>query len=120
MIYQAQDTKVVANILDKADKGIDISIEEGICLVQQQDAEVRKAIAQTADLLRQRQVGDTVTYVVNRNINFTNICEQHCSFCAFRRDADEAGSFWLDSSQIIAKAQEAVDLGQPKFVCRGV
>ena len=119
MIYQAQDAKVVANILDKADKGIDISVEEGICLIQQQTFETRKTIARTADRLRQRQVGDIVTYVVNRNINFTNICEQHCSFCAFRRDADEAGSFWLDSSQIIAKAQEAVDLGATEICMQG-
>ena len=46
-----------------------------------------------ADYLRKKQVGDKVMYVVNRNINFTNICEQHCSFCAFRRDENENGSF---------------------------
>ena len=119
MIHQAQDAKIVADILDKPDQGIDISIEEGICLIQQQDSEARKAITQTADRLRQRQVGNTVTYVVNRNINFTNICEQHCSFCAFRRDADEAGSFWLDTPQIIAKAAEAVDIGATEICMQG-
>lgn len=102
MIEQA--SRVVADILERANQGQDISVEEGVQLVKQEDSAIRLAIAQTADRLRQRQVGETVTYVINRNINFTNICEQHCSFCAFRRDANEAGAFWLDSSQIIAKA----------------
>ena len=64
-------------------------------------------------------MGETVTYVVNRNINFTNICEQHCSFCAFRRDADEAGSFWLDTEQILAKANEAVKVGATEICMQG-
>ena len=119
MVYQAQDTSTVIGILERAEAGKDISLEEGIELIQQQDSNLKSAIAQTADLLRQQQVGDTITYVINRNINFTNICEQHCSFCAFRRDAGEAGSFWLDSEQIIAKAKEAVDIGATEICMQG-
>ncbi|MBW4535294.1 MAG: 7,8-didemethyl-8-hydroxy-5-deazariboflavin synthase subunit CofH [Pleurocapsa minor HA4230-MV1] len=119
MIDQAKDAITVTDILDQAAKGIDISIEDGISLIQQQDPSIRLNIAQTADRLRQKQVGDTVTYVINRNINFTNICEQHCSFCAFRRDADEAGSFWLDNAQIIAKATEAVAIGATEICMQG-
>ncbi|MEO1690336.1 MAG: 7,8-didemethyl-8-hydroxy-5-deazariboflavin synthase subunit CofH [Cyanobacteria bacterium J06631_6] len=117
MVYQAKN--IVADILERAEQGGDLSIEDGIRLVQEHETEARQAIAQTADILRQRQVGDTVTYVVNRNINFTNICEQHCSFCAFRRDAGEEGSFWLDNSQIIAKAQLAVDIGATEICMQG-
>ncbi|MEL7075982.1 MAG: 7,8-didemethyl-8-hydroxy-5-deazariboflavin synthase subunit CofH [Cyanobacteria bacterium J06643_13] len=117
MVYQAKN--IVADILEQAEQGGDLSIEDGIRLVQEQETKARQAIAQTADILRQRQVGDTVTYVVNRNINFTNICEQHCSFCAFRRDAGEEGSFWLDNSQIIAKAQLAVDIGATEICMQG-
>jgi FO synthase subunit 2 len=119
VIDQAKDAITVTDILDQAAKGIDISIEDGISLIQQQDPSIRLNIAQTADRLRQKQVGDTVTYVINRNINFTNICEQHCSFCAFRRDADEAGSFWLDNAQIIAKATEAVAIGATEICMQG-
>jgi len=57
--------------------------------------------------------------VINRNINFTNICEQHCSFCAFRRDANETGSFWLDIEQIISKAAEAVKIGATEICMQG-
>ena len=109
----------VSDILDRAISGEDISVAQGIELVEQTEPETRSSIAQTADLLRQRQVGDPVTYVVNRNINFTNICEQHCSFCAFRRDAGENGAFWLDNSQIIAKAREAVAIGATEICMQG-
>lgn len=119
MVYQAKNTHTVTAILDRAKQGLDISITEALTLIQQQDIAAIKAIAQTADYLRKQQVGDTITYVVNRNINFTNICEQHCSFCAFRRDADEEGSFWLSSEQIIAKATEAVNLGATEICMQG-
>jgi 5-amino-6-(D-ribitylamino)uracil---L-tyrosine 4-hydroxyphenyl transferase len=119
VVYQAQNAHIVTDILKKAELGKDISLEEGISLIQQRDSAVRLAIAQTADRLRQQQAGETVTYVINRNINFTNICEQHCSFCAFRRDAEEAGAFWLDNSQIIAKATEAVAIGATEICMQG-
>ena len=119
MVYQAQNKSVVTDILARANKGADISINEGIKLIEQQDPVSRSAIAQTANRLRQKQVGDTVTYVINRNINFTNICEQHCSFCAFRRDLEEDGSFWLDSPQIISKAEEAVKIGATEICMQG-
>ncbi|MGY6530183.1 MAG: 7,8-didemethyl-8-hydroxy-5-deazariboflavin synthase subunit CofH [Cyanobacterium sp.] len=72
-----------------------------------------------ADYLRKKQVGDTVTYVINRNINFTNICEQHCSFCAFRRDENEEGSFWLDIETILSKCQQAIDLDATEICMQG-
>lgn len=118
MVNQAQ-TSLVTDILKRAAKGADLSVEEGIHLIQEQDSKVRSLIAQTADRLRNKQVGDTVTYVINRNINFTNICEQHCSFCAFRRDAGDVGSFWLNTEQIIAKAAEAVSIGATEICMQG-
>ncbi|MEL6496481.1 MAG: 7,8-didemethyl-8-hydroxy-5-deazariboflavin synthase subunit CofH [Cyanobacteria bacterium J06623_7] len=109
----------VDDILNRATAGEDISVAQGIKLVQQQDSEIRQAIARTANYLRQKQVGEIVTYVVNRNINFTNICEQHCSFCAFRRDAGEEGAFWLDNEKIMAKAQLAIDAGATEICMQG-
>lgn len=72
-----------------------------------------------ADRTRQQQKGDTVTYVINRNINFTNICEQHCSFCAFRRDAQEEGSFWLNLEDIFAKCQGAIEKNATEICMQG-
>ncbi len=122
MVYQTKNINninTVAAILAKAETGADIDEAEGSILLQSENPAARKAIAQTADNLRKKQVGDTVTYVINRNINFTNICEQHCSFCAFRRDADESGAFWLTQEQIINKATEAVALGATEICMQG-
>jgi FO synthase subunit 2 len=77
------------------------------------------AIQETADQLRHRQAGDVVTYVINRNINFSNICEQHCSFCAFRRDAGEEGAYWLDWGQIQEKTTDAVRRGATEICMQG-
>lgn len=112
-------TATVDTILNRALAHQDLSEAEGVILLQQTDAEAIDAIRQVADQLRQQQVGDTVTYVVNRNINFTNICEQHCSFCAFRRDADEAGAFWLDEATILEKTADAVQRQATEICMQG-
>lgn len=112
-------TKTVETILDRALLGYDISPEEGVVLLKQTDSAVVAAIRNTADQLRHSQVGDTVTYVINRNINFTNICEQHCSFCAFRRDEGEEGAYWLDWAQILEKATDAVRRGATEICMQG-
>ncbi|MBD2297621.1 7,8-didemethyl-8-hydroxy-5-deazariboflavin synthase subunit CofH [Nostoc sp. FACHB-190] len=109
----------VANILERALMGYDLSPEEGVLLLKQTDSEAIAAIRHTADQLRYNQVGDTITYVINRNINFTNICEQHCSFCAFRRDADDVGAYWLDWGQILEKSQDAVKRGATEICMQG-
>ena len=88
-------------------------------MLEQTEPEAIAAIRYTADQLRTRQAGETVTYVINRNINFTNICEQHCSFCAFRRDAGQEGSFWLDWDQIQEKTVDAVAQGATEICMQG-
>lgn len=110
---------VIEHILDRALLGQDISVAEGEVLLQVSEPEEKDAIREVADTLRLRQVGDTVTYVLNRNINYTNICEQHCSFCAFRRDAGQAGAYWVDWSGILEKASEAAHLGATEVCMQG-
>ena len=61
--------------------------------------------------MRRRAVGDVVTYVINRNINFTNVCIKHCGFCAFSRDHREEQGYFLPMEEVIRRAQEAWDLG---------
>ena len=107
-------------ILDRALQGYNISTAEALVLFQhQREPEARASIQKTADLLRRRQSGDTVTYVVNHNINFTNICEQHCSFCAFRRNEGDEGAFWLNADQILEKATDAVQRGATEICMQG-
>jgi 5-amino-6-(D-ribitylamino)uracil---L-tyrosine 4-hydroxyphenyl transferase len=100
--------KTIETILESTLNGCNLSAQAGVMLLKQTDPQIKSAIKHTADRLRHNQVGDTVTYVINRNINYTNICEQHCSFCAFRRDANDEGSYWLDWEQVLAKATDAV------------
>ena len=119
MINLAQATSAIARLLDRALTGHDLTEAEGVVLLTQTAPETIAAIRQTADQLRQQQVGDTVTYVINRNINFTNICEQHCSFCAFRRDAGEAGAYWLEEATILHKVEEAVQQGATEICMQG-
>ncbi|HIN36028.1 MAG TPA: 7,8-didemethyl-8-hydroxy-5-deazariboflavin synthase subunit CofH, partial [Dehalococcoidia bacterium] len=63
------------------------------------------------DELRRRTVGDIVTYVVNRNINFTNVCIKRCGFCAFSRDFRQEEGYLLPVEEIIRRAKEAWDYG---------
>jgi len=118
MILKTQ-TQSLKGILDKAVNQEEITQEEAIFLLKQTDTEKIHLIRSAADQLRFQQVGNTVTYVINRNINFTNICEQHCSFCAFRRDEGEIGAFWLATEQTLAKAQAAVEEGATEICMQG-
>ncbi|MGA7935703.1 MAG: 7,8-didemethyl-8-hydroxy-5-deazariboflavin synthase subunit CofH [Kovacikia sp.] len=113
------NTKIIEKILECALNGRDLTPEEGVVLLEQKSPGAIAQIRQTADQLRQQQAGDTVTYVINRNINFTNICEQHCSFCAFRRDAGEEGAYWLDLAQVLEKTTDAVQRGATEICMQG-
>lgn len=112
-------TNSVDAILNRALAGEDISPQEGVILLEQTEPAAVGAIQETADQLRHHQAGDRVTYVINRNINFTNICTQHCSFCAFRRDAGTEGAYWLDWGQILEKTGDAVQRGATEICMQG-
>ena len=68
-------------------------------------------IGAVADELRKRRVGNKVTYVVNRNINFTNVCIKQCGFCAFSRDFREGEAYFIPTEEIVRRAKEAYDYG---------
>src|SRR5690242_5734964 len=101
---------VVAYALDRALDDRDVSIKQAIELFDSQGIEL-KMLVLVADELRRRKVGDTVTYVINRNINFTNVCIKRCGFCAFSRDFREEAGYSLPDWEIVRRAREARDLG---------
>jgi FO synthase subunit 2 len=72
-----------------------------------------------ANLLRSELVGNIVTYVVNRNINFTNICFVGCKFCAFSRGPRESDTYFLSPEQVAQKAIEAAELGATEVCIQG-
>ncbi|HZE35390.1 MAG TPA: 5-amino-6-(D-ribitylamino)uracil--L-tyrosine 4-hydroxyphenyl transferase CofH [Candidatus Eisenbacteria bacterium] len=100
----------VRRILGRALDGSELTVDEGIRLTEVQGRELH-ALTLVADEMRRRQAGDIVTYVVNRNINFTNVCIKHCTFCAFSRDHREEEGYFLPLDEVVRRAVEAWDMG---------
>src|SRR6266571_8259205 len=100
----------VADTLGKALAGIDLGLEEGLTLARVEGNDLL-ALVKVADELRRRVVGDIITYVVNRNLNFTNVCIVGCSFCGFGRGADAPDAYFHSNETLVAKCLEAVELG---------
>ncbi len=100
----------VAEILNKALDDKEISPQEGTTLYNTTDLNFH-LVGMVADELRRKRVGQTVTYVVNRNINFTNVCIKQCGFCAFSRDFREEEGYFLPTEEIVRRAKEAHQLG---------
>jgi 7,8-didemethyl-8-hydroxy-5-deazariboflavin synthase CofH subunit len=100
----------VARPLDRVLAGGDVTAEEAEVLLGASGRELTAVVA-AADALRREVAGDIVTYVVNRNINFTNVCIKGCGFCAFSRDFREEEGYFLPEEEIIRRAREASQLG---------
>ena len=101
---------VIASVLDSALAGKEISIADGSELYSATGVSFHLT-GMVADEIRKRKVGETVTYVVNRNINFTNVCIKQCGFCAFSRDFREEEGYMLPVQEIVRRAAEARSLG---------
>ena len=83
------------------------------------DGPALEAVAALADSLRKEAVGDDVTYVVNRNINFTNICYTGCRFCAFAQRKGDADAFSLSTGEVAERAWEAYVAGATEVCMQG-
>ncbi|HTN71907.1 MAG TPA: 5-amino-6-(D-ribitylamino)uracil--L-tyrosine 4-hydroxyphenyl transferase CofH [Methylomirabilota bacterium] len=106
----ASVTLPIGRILDRAISGADITIEEATLLFDADGSDLL-AITAAADHLRAQSVGDAVTYVINRNINFTNVCVKACGFCAFSRGHLAEEGYFLPAEEVIRRAREAHELG---------
>ena len=100
----------IRTILHRALEEEELSWQDGLQLCQTNGIDFH-AVYLIADEMRRRQVGEVVTYVVNRNINFTNVCIKHCTFCAFSREYREEEGYFLPEEEIVRRAKEAVDMG---------
>ena len=101
---------VISNTLDRALSNKDISVDQATELLDADGTEMN-VIVIVADELRRRTVGEDVTYVINRNINFTNVCIKRCGFCAFSRDFRGEEGYFLPTEEILRRAKEAWRLG---------
>ncbi|MGY0389040.1 bifunctional FO biosynthesis protein CofGH [Nocardioides sp. WG-D5] len=83
------------------------------------EGDLLRQVTRLADDLRKEVNGDTVTYVVNRNINFTNVCYVGCRFCAFAQRRTDADAYSLDLDQVADRAEEAWNLGATEVCMQG-
>ena len=108
----------VRDCLQEAMGGAELTFEQGLQLATAEGAAL-EALQAVADQLRQETVGDAITYVVNRNINFTNICFVGCSFCGFGRGPGAADAYSLSFEEVVRRAREAWDRGATEVCIQG-
>ncbi len=94
----------LGDIIEKVERGSRLDFDDGVRLFQSEDL---LAIGWAANLVRRRLNGDRTYYVVNRHINYTNICRNRCRFCAFSRSEGDPDAYTLGVDKILKKAQEA-------------
>src|SRR5262249_46771667 len=115
---RAAASPAVRSILERALERRELTAEEGETLLEVGDADLR-ALVRTADTVRAADVGDEVTYVVNRNINFTNVCFVNCQFCAFKRQRWEADAYTHGLDLVLGKVEEAIQRGATEVCMQG-
>ena len=101
---------IVSEILNNSLDEKEISAKDALILYKTKGIDFH-LVGLVADELRKRRVGNVVSYVVNRNINFTNVCIKQCGFCAFSRDFREEEGYFLPTDEIVRRAKEAHNLG---------
>ncbi|MBZ5550624.1 MAG: radical SAM protein, partial [Acidobacteriia bacterium] len=113
----AQIRSALERVLQQQD-GACLSEEERRALAYAEGSDLI-ALLVAADTLRRELVGNIVSYVVNRNMNFTNICFVGCKFCAFSRGPREADTYFHSLEDMGRKAKEAWDLGATEVCIQG-
>ncbi|HEY7546982.1 MAG TPA: 5-amino-6-(D-ribitylamino)uracil--L-tyrosine 4-hydroxyphenyl transferase CofH [Blastocatellia bacterium] len=108
----------VAQLLDRSLSGEELDFEDGLRLARTSGAEL-EALILAADRVRRERVGDIVTYIVNRNINFTNVCFVGCRFCAFSRAPRERDAYFHSFEEIARRSREAWDQGAREVCVQG-
>ena len=99
-------------------RGEELSLEQGLQLATAQGPHLQTLLA-VADHLRRETAGETITYVVNRNINFTNVCFVGCSFCGFGRGPQAPDAYSLSFEEVVRRAQEAWNCGATEVCIQG-
>jgi 7,8-didemethyl-8-hydroxy-5-deazariboflavin synthase CofH subunit len=104
--------------LHAAAYGAELTFEQGLLLATAEDSALDALVA-VADKLRRETVGDAITYVVNRNINFTNVCFVGCNFCGFGRGPAAADAYSLSFEEVVRRTREAWERGATEVCVQG-
>ncbi|CAL9533118.1 bifunctional FO biosynthesis protein CofGH [Streptomyces sp. Tu 3180] len=118
MVPERIDTDVRAALRTAADDPTRLTDAEALALLHA-DGPALDALCRVADDVRKSAVGDDVTYIVTRNINFTNVCYTGCRFCAFAQRRTDADAYTLSLDQVADRAQQAWDVGAVEVCMQG-
>jgi FO synthase len=117
----ARASRPIERILSRALGGAELEPQELVALFSAHGADFERILS-AADALREETVGPRVTYVVNRNINYTNICLYHCGFCAFSKSGTKqlrGPAYRLDLEEIARRTSEAAARGATEVCLQG-
>jgi len=119
-LHSGQNTSSaeVYEILEKFLGGVEINVAEAIKLFYS-DFKSHERLFEVADSIRKIKNGNEVSFVVNRNINFTNICHMGCNFCGFAKRINNSGAEWLELDEIVFRAKQAWDRGATEVCIQG-
>ncbi|AJY75822.1 cyclic dehypoxanthinyl futalosine synthase [Paenibacillus beijingensis] len=109
--------QTVDRVLDKALRGERIGLEDGITLLESDEIEKMGRVAN--ELMLRRHPEPIVTFNIGRNINYTNVCDVYCRFCAFYRPPGSKEGYVLPDETILQKIQETVDVGGDEILMQG-
>ncbi|MFC4498815.1 MULTISPECIES: bifunctional FO biosynthesis protein CofGH [Streptomyces] len=118
MVPERIDTDVREALRTAADDPTRLTDAEALALLHA-DGPALDALTRIADDVRRAAVGDDVTYIVTRNINFTNVCYTGCRFCAFAQRRTDADAYTLSLDQVADRAQQAWELGAVEVCMQG-
>ncbi|WP_043235371.1 bifunctional FO biosynthesis protein CofGH [Streptomyces violaceusniger] len=118
MVPSRVDGDIKAALAQAADDPTKLTDSEALALFHA-DGPALDALCRIADDLRRAAVGDDVTYIVTRNINFTNVCYTGCRFCAFAQRRTDADAYTLSLDQVADRAQQAWDVGAVEVCMQG-
>jgi FO synthase len=113
------DPGLAPEAIAKGRNGVDLSEDELTALFAETRPEVVEKMRAAADELRAELVGDRATFVVNRNINFTNVCMVGCAFCGFGQGRRSPDAYEVSEEDFAARVREAVEFGATELCMQG-
>ena len=106
----------IKEILDEIEAGEELTCENAVILFDNKNYSVTERIFHLADLERKKSVGEKVSYIINANVNFTNICYTDCKYCGFWRKPNDKDAYTHDDDILTEKferARESSDINAP-------
>jgi 7,8-didemethyl-8-hydroxy-5-deazariboflavin synthase CofH subunit len=109
----------IKEILDEIEAGEELTCENAVILFDNKNYSVTERIFHLADLERKKSVGEKVSYIINANVNFTNICYTDCKYCGFWRKPNDKDAYTHDDDILTEKFERARDFGVTEICMQG-